>query len=190
VHDRSPDRTPAPDRAASHPASVPPGPRRDREAPILELQRTHGNRFVQRAVAAYADGGEVPGALEQRIDRARGQGSPLERGVRGDMESAFGVDFGAVRVHTGSEADSLNRSVSARAFTTGSDVFFSGGQYAPGSTSGRELLAHELTHVVQQAGGVRAKLEVSAPGDAYEREADAVARAVAQRDTAVAEERP
>lgn len=185
MHDRRHDT--GRERAEPSIANAALGVSRVVEPPILELQHTHGNRFVQRLIGGYADSGEVSAPLEHRIDEARSHGTPLEPGVRGNMESAFGVDFGSVRVHTGHEADSLNRSVSARAFTTGSDVFFAGGQYAPASPAGRELLAHELTHVVQQAGGVRAKLEVNHPGDAYEREADAVARAVVEHEPAAAE---
>jgi hypothetical protein len=68
------------------------------------------------------------------------------------MEGAFGADFSGVRVHTDSKSDSLNRSVQAKAFTTGSDIFFRSGTYQPASSGGQELLAHELTHVVQQGG--------------------------------------
>jgi hypothetical protein len=104
------------------------------------------------------------------------------------MESAFGTDFGGVRVHTDSSADSLNQALSARAFTTGQDIFFRQGEYSPGSSSGKELLAHELTHVVQQTGGIQAKLVVGAPGDTYEQEADQVASAVTQILTTQAKE--
>jgi hypothetical protein len=77
----------------------------------------------------------------------------------------------------------LNRSLNARAFTTGRDIFFRQGAYNPGSSGGRELLAHELTHVVQQTGGaVRAKMVVNQPGDRFEQEADQAARAVIQRE--------
>jgi Domain of unknown function (DUF4157) len=69
------------------------------------------------------------------------------------MEQAFGANFGSVRIHTDSQSDQLNRSINAQAFTTKSDIFFSKGKYDPGSRSGQELLAHELTHVVQQTGG-------------------------------------
>jgi hypothetical protein len=99
------------------------------------------------------DGGPLDGALESRIQAARGGGSPLAEGVRTRMESRFGADFGGVRVHTGSEADTLNRSLSSRAFTLGSDIFFRGGAYDPASSSGGKLLAHELTHTIQQTGG-------------------------------------
>ena len=97
-------------------------------------------------------GGGIAAApdLEAAIQRARGSGQPLSRGIRTPMEQAFGADFGSVRVHTGAESDLLNRSIQARAFTTGRDVFFRQGAYDPGSRGGKELLAHELTHVVQQ----------------------------------------
>lgn len=68
------------------------------------------------------------------------------------MERALGADFGGVRVHTDERADALNRSLRARAFTTGADIFFRRGAYDPASPGGREVLAHELTHVVQQQG--------------------------------------
>lgn len=161
-------------------------------AGMLHLQRLYGNRHVQRLVAlaredpAMLQGGEVSGEIESGIQAARGGGQPLDSGARASLEPAFGVDFGNVRVHTGSQADQLNRDLSARAFTTGSDIFFRQGEYRPGSSSGRELLAHELTHVVQQGGAAgaapegetQAKLTVGAVDDPFEREADSVARAV------------
>jgi peptidoglycan hydrolase-like protein with peptidoglycan-binding domain len=77
----------------------------------------------------------------------------------------------------------LSQSLSARAFTTGRDVFFRQGEYSPGSSSGRELLAHELTHVVQQNGdGIQRKMTVSEPGDAHEIEADQMARQVVRQE--------
>jgi|GEM_PF-4020074 len=98
------------------------------------------------------EGGTVAGDIESSIQRARGSGQPLGDAVRTPMEQAFGADFSRVRVHTDSTADRLNRSLSARAFTTGSDLFFKQGEYNPVSSSGQHLLAHELTHVVQQGG--------------------------------------
>ena len=89
----------------------------------------------------------------------------------------------ASRIHTDSRADGLNQLLSARAFATGRDVFFRQGEYNPGSSAGRELLAHELTHVVQQNGdGIQRKMTVSEPGDAHEIEADQMAHAVMQRE--------
>ncbi len=91
--------------------------------------------------------------LESSISRSRGSGQPLSEGIREPMEKAFGgVDFSGVKVHTDGKSDQLNRSIQAKAFTTGQDVFFRQGAYAPGSREGQDLIAHELTHVVQQNG--------------------------------------
>jgi Domain of unknown function (DUF4157) len=88
--------------------------------------------------------------IESSIQQERGSGQPLAESIRTPMEQAFGTDFSGVRVHTGAESDRLNRSIQAKAFTTGQDVFFRQGEYSPSSRNGQELLAHELTHVVQQ----------------------------------------
>ena len=121
--------------------------------------------------------------VEQAIQAARGSGQSLDSGVRAQMEPAFGADFGGVRVHTDNEAETLNRDLGARAFTVGQDIFFRQEAYQPGSSGGRELLAHELTHVVQQNGDqVQRKLAVGQPGDQYEQEADRIARAMMQRE--------
>ena len=153
--------------------------------PLLRLQQTIGNRHVQRAIkfARAADGDEeVTPEFEQAIQSARGSGQPLDSNVRAQMEPAFGADFSSVRVHTDHRADSLNRSVDARAFTTGRDIFFRQGEYKPGSTTGEGLIAHELTHVVQQKGNVYAKkLEISQPDDACEKEAKSVEEAICSR---------
>lgn len=96
------------------------------------------------------EGGDVDTDVARSIQSAKGGGQPLHDGVRSSMEQGFGADFGGVRVHTGGQADALNRSLNARAFTTGNDIFFGKGQYNPGSSGGQELIAHELTHTVQQ----------------------------------------
>jgi hypothetical protein len=101
---------------------------------------------------------EVGGDIENQINSARGGGSPLPDDTRGFMENRMGYDFGGVRVHTGGQSDSLNRSISAKAFTTGSDIFMKSNEYNPQSDSGKQLLAHELTHVVQQ-GHASAKVQ-------------------------------
>jgi hypothetical protein len=91
----------------------------------------------------------------------------------------MGEDFSDVRVHDDADAHELSRSVSAEAFTTGSDVFFQSGRYDPGSSAGRKLLAHELTHVAQQRGAApTSELTVSDPGDTAEVEAAEVAEKV------------
>jgi hypothetical protein len=130
-----------------------------------------------------AAGSEAQPDVEQMIQSSRGGGQQLDKGVRSQMESSFGSDFGGVRVHTDTRADALNQALNARAFTTGQDIFFRRGNYDPGSSNGRELLAHELTHVVQQnQDEIQPKLTIGQPGDRYEQEADSVARAVIQQE--------
>ena len=151
---------------------------------ILQMQRACGNRYVQRMIqrARAESESHVSADVEQTIQTARGSGQALDNGVRDQMEPALGADFGGVRVHTDGRADGLNRDLNARAFTTGQDIFFRQGEYSPGSSGGRELLAHELTHVVQQNGKqVQTKLALGAPGDRFEQEADSVARAISQQ---------
>ncbi len=80
-------------------------------------------------------------------------GQPLDSGIRGTMESRFGHDFKRVRVHTDTGAADMNEALSARAFTYGSDIFFNQGEYRTASVEGQKLLAHELTHVIQQNSG-------------------------------------
>jgi hypothetical protein len=97
-------------------------------------------------------GGEASIDLESSIQSARGSGQSLDAGLQEKMGKAMGVDFSGVKVHTDSQSDQLNQSIQAKAFTTGQDVFFRQGAYEPSSRGGQELIAHELTHVVQQNG--------------------------------------
>lgn len=97
---------------------------------------------------------EVSAAVESGIHALAGGGQPLPESVRAFMEPRFNTDFSAVRVHTGIEAHELARSVDAQAFTVGSNVVFGAGHYAPETERGKHLLAHELTHVVQQTGDI------------------------------------
>jgi hypothetical protein len=145
------------------------------------LKKQQGQVQTKRSEA----GGNLTAQVEGAIHRMRGQGQPLEQGVQRQMESAIGADFSRVRVHTNSEADTLNRSVNALAFTTGSDIFFRSGMHAPQTQSGRALLAHELTHVVQQSGAAPSSGLVLGPAnDAYEQEADSVASSVIASESA------
>lgn len=105
---------------------------------------------IQRK-AIRDEGGPVAPEVEQAIQRA-GSGAPLHKNLRDRMGERMGQDFTGVRVHTDARADTLARTLEAKAFTTGSDIFFKQGEYNPGSQSGQQLVAHELTHVVQQGG--------------------------------------
>jgi hypothetical protein len=96
----------------------------------------------------------VPAGFESDLNGSKGSGSPLPSDIKGQMESGLGADFSNVRVHTDTTAAKMNRQIGAQAFTHGSDIFFNEGKYKPESDSGKHLLAHELTHTVQQGASV------------------------------------
>jgi hypothetical protein len=175
---RKPDATQGPDkRHAGSSGTEVPG--------LLRLQQQVGNRAVQRLLTQRKEDGsfELDDETAGRINRARGGGQPLEGAVQEQMSASLGYDFTGVRVHTSPESDDLNRQLSARAFTTGQDIFVRQGDYAPHSSTGRELIAHELSHVVQQTtgrvSGGGGGMTVRPAGDAFEQEADALARQAA-----------
>ena len=88
--------------------------------------------------------------IQRQIKQAKGSGQSMSPETQVYMEDRFGADFSNVKIHSGSEAEQLNRSLNAHAFTVGADIFFNRGQYSPGQRDGKRLLAHELTHVQQQ----------------------------------------
>lgn len=122
--------------------------------------------------------GDVPPIVHEVL---RSPGEPLDLAARAFMEPRFGHDFSQMRVHSDAEAAESARAVNALAYTVGQDVVFGAGRYEPGSQQGRQLLAHELTHVVQQKAtpGGLSKLIVEAPKGPEEAEADQAAEAVA-----------
>ncbi|MEH2347977.1 MAG: DUF4157 domain-containing protein [Nostoc sp.] len=122
-----------------------------------ELQMKSVAGSITPVVQRKGGGIAATSDLETSIQKERGSGQPLADDVRQPMEQAFGTNFGGVKIHTDSQSDQLNQSIQARAFTTGQDIFFRQGEYAPESHGGKELLAHELTHVVQQTGKVQPK---------------------------------
>jgi hypothetical protein len=97
-------------------------------------------------------GGSATPEFEGELKRAKGGGKSLDPTLQTKMGEAMGADFSGVKVHTDPKSHSLSQSIQAKAFTTGEDVFFNEGQYKPSSPEGQELIAHELTHVVQQKG--------------------------------------
>ncbi|MES0491495.1 MAG: DUF4157 domain-containing protein [Leptospirales bacterium] len=88
--------------------------------------------------------------IESSIQSSRGGGRSLSPGERSYYEPRFGTNFAGVKIHTGGQANHLSRSVNARAFTVGNDIFFGSGEYSPNTIQGKKLMAHELTHTVQQ----------------------------------------
>lgn len=185
------------ERAIRGPQNARPAPVQERKQgqaaslpPLTALQRQIGNRAVARLLAQRS--GEAPTELDDetaaRINRARGEGQPLDSTIGSELGAAFGHDLSGVRVHTSPEADSLSRALSARAFTTGRDIFFRSGAYEPHSTSGRQLIAHEVTHIVQQGMGAvpsAERMTVNPPGDVFEQEAGAAAAALAGGPTSI-----
>ena len=128
--------------------------------------------------ATGAAAGTAPPIVHDVLNSA---GRPLDSGVRTFMEPRFGQDFSRVRVHTDSMAAASAGAVNASAYTVGSHIVFGPGQYRPGTEAGHRLLAHELTHVVQQQGqpgSVQEKLEIGDVDTQAEREADRTATSV------------
>ncbi|NEP23434.1 DUF4157 domain-containing protein [Moorena sp. SIO3I6] len=131
-----------------------------------EIQTKQENQRLQRDEETVVDlqlkplvlrrkaigGGAASPELESALSRARGGGQPLDAGLQRSMGQAMGADFSRVKIHTDRQSDTLNRSLQARAFTTGNHIFFKRGEYNPSHKGGQELIAHELTHVVQQGG--------------------------------------
>ena len=163
------------DERLAHPANAEP------LAELLsQLQQSHGNAYVQR----FASESGADKSSEAKA-AAGSKAKPLDPAVRSRMESAFGESFGDVRVHAGKGAGDAAGELDARALTRGRDIYFREGEYNPSTREGQELLAHELTHVVQQRGGPSARgASVGAAGDTFEREADEVAASVVRGERA------
>lgn len=143
---------------------------------------SHGLLALQRAVGNSGVRGLAEEERSPVLDVvSSGGGQPLEAPVRADMEGRLGHSFSDVRVHTGEAAHNSAASVNAHAYTVGSNIVFQRDKYDPGSDGGRTMLAHELTHVVQQRSGpvdgtaTGTGVRVSDPSDRFEREAAATA---------------
>ena len=107
---------------------------------------------IMRKAEASNTGLQISSSFASSLNASKGVGSSLPQGTRSFMENAFSADFSKVKIHTDSRASELSSGINAMAFTTGNDIYFNQGQYHPGSDEGKQLLAHELTHVIQQKG--------------------------------------
>ena len=114
------------------------------------VQRKCASCEKEEALQKKGDPSEASPGLEKKLSSTKGSGAPLSEGVRSNMETAMGASFSNVRVHTDSNAAGMNKQLRAQAFTHGSDIYFNSGKYNPGNKTGQHLLAHELTHTVQQ----------------------------------------
>ncbi len=138
--------------------------RKKREEGILQ-------RRVGQSSPATSNSTSVASSVRETL---RSSGTPLDAATRANLEPRFGYDFSQVRIHTDAKAADSARDVNALAYTVGRDVVFGAGQYSPGTSAGRILLAHELTHVVQQGGpeyDSSGPLKIDPPDSALEHEA-------------------
>jgi hypothetical protein len=139
-------------------------------AGILHLQRLAGNSGVNELLEQ-----DRPSPVREVVGSSGG--SPLESNARSFLEGRLSADFSDVRIHTGPKADESARSISAQAYTVGSDVVFRSGAYQPDTPAGRHMLAHELTHVIQQRSGpvdgtpAPGGISISHPSDSFEQAA-------------------
>ncbi|UFH33150.1 DUF4157 domain-containing protein [Chryseobacterium sp. C-71] len=115
--------------------------------------------FIQRSSPKSVGESHAPNHVESQINSSKGGGNSMDNGTKNFMESRFGTDFSNVKIHTGSEAVQMSRELNAQAFAVGNDIYFNEGQYNPVSGAGKHLLAHELTHTVQQANGIKTKIQ-------------------------------
>ncbi len=124
-------------------------------------EQDEGN--IQAKFIQFQGSGEVVSSeIESQIQTSRGGGQPLDSATMSFMEQSFNSDFSGVRIHTNNQAVQMNQALNAHAFTVGKDIFFNEGRYQPNSSAGVGLLAHELTHVVQQGAAVQKKSDTRA----------------------------
>ena len=107
---------------------------------------------LMRKETGGAGGTTVSSSFAASLQASKAGGAALPANTKSQMENAFGADFSGVKIHAGNEAAAMSNSINAKAFTYGNDIYFNHGEYATGTGQGQKLLAHELTHVVQQTG--------------------------------------
>lgn len=152
-----------------------------REHTLLHWQSTIGNHAVQRAIDRSSSSAAAIDDLAQRIRAASIGGRPIDTSARERLEASLNADLSAVKIHTDDEAVHLSQALDARAFATGQHIFFQQGQYQPNTVEGLHLLAHEATHILQQASeqiageSVGDSVSISEPTDSRERAADRIA---------------
>ncbi|WP_163397784.1 eCIS core domain-containing protein [Flavobacterium fluviatile] len=123
-----------------------------------EIQTKEDEKELQMSPAAAANPSDGPN-IESKLNSSKGGGSPLSGKIKTEMESGIGADFSNVRIHNDANAVQMNKQLGAQAFATGNNIYFNEGKYNPNSHDGRHLLAHELTHTVQQGAAIRKKTE-------------------------------
>jgi hypothetical protein len=122
-----------------------------------EIQEKEDETLQKQSTSAGDDGS----GIESQLSDSKGGGSPMSSETQSEMESGFGADFSGVRVHNDSNAVQMNQELGSQAFTNGNDIYFNEGKYNPDSDSGKHLLAHELTHTVQQGASPNNSVQTS-----------------------------
>ena len=148
-----------PSRTIVHPKleMTEPGDADEQEADAAANEVMSGKVFRKFSGAGAGGGMAVSSQMESQLNQLQGGGQAMPDGLRGMMERGFDRDFSQVRLHTDGEAASLSDSIHAKAFTHGNDIYFNQGQYAPETSEGQRLVAHELAHVAQGGGKVGRK---------------------------------
>ncbi|EZH71832.1 hypothetical protein ATO12_05490 [Aquimarina atlantica] len=137
-----------------------PPPTKHQEEDIAETETGEIQRKAN--LSEIAEGQHTDSGFESKLHSSKGGGASMSRKTKTQMESAFGADFSNVRIHTDSNAEGMSNQVQAHAFTHGSDIYFNKGTYQPEKKEGTRLLAHELTHVVQQGAATKNSVQRSA----------------------------
>jgi hypothetical protein len=123
----------------------------DADGEKLRLKEDQEEELGEISLKSFGGGsGEAPEDVAGKLEQSKGSGNRLPGDVRAFMEQSFGADFSGVKIHTDGNAVQLSKALNAQAFTHGNDIFFNSGKYNPGSSEGKHLLAHELTHTIQQ----------------------------------------
>lgn len=135
------------------------------EKSVEELQTSllQASSDDENTDAVQTSEGSQPADISSRLSSSKGGGSPMSEETQSEMGSGFGADFSNVRVHTDDNAVQMNRDLGAQAFANGSDIYFNSGKYDPDSTGGKHLLAHELTHTIQQGASPKSDTVQKAP---------------------------
>lgn len=140
------------------------------QAKCTHCEEEEKKKTIQRKCAACAKeelhakaaSPSMPAAspqIESSLNASKGSGNPLPENTKAQFEDSFGADFSSVRLHTDTKAAEMSKDLNAQAFTHGSNIYFNNGKYNPDSSGGKHLLAHELTHVVQQGGSIKPKIQ-------------------------------
>lgn len=127
-----------------------------------EKQTSDEEKQLQKSAASDANPSDNSN-IESTLNSTKGGGSPLTGKIKTEMESGIGADFSNVRIHNNSTAVQMNKQLGAQAFATGNNIYFNEGKYNPNSKEGKHLLAHELTHTVQQGAAIRKKPDPISP---------------------------